>query len=219
MPCSSSLAWGMVSTLMVSRVSCSRFGSGQAARATVMETGVPGLPRRRSTASCRSMLTVDCSPMRVMKSLDRTPARWAGVFLSTRTTVRLPSRMAMTKPSPPNSPRVCSFISLKYFGSSTTECGSSVERTPEAAAYSISRRSSWAIRFSCTNPITSPSSNRAFQMVSTSLIWKSRVALPTVTVSWSLLASPLTITSATVRSTDSSAATTMALGSIRDGST
>ena len=68
--------------------------------------------------------------MRVMTSLERTPARCAGVFLSTRTTVRLPSRMAMTKPSPPNSPRVCSFISLKYFGSSTTECGSSVERTP-----------------------------------------------------------------------------------------
>ena len=56
-------------------------------------------------------------------------------------------------------------------------------------------------------------------MVSTSLISKSRVALPTVTVSLSLLASPLTITSATVRSTESSAATTMALGSMRVGST
>ncbi len=138
---------------MISRVSCNRRASGQAARETVMATLVAGLPRSRSTASCRSMLTVDCSSILVMTSLARTPARCAGVPLRTFTTVRLPSRMAMTNPSPPNSPRVWSFISLKKRGSSRTEWGSSVESMPFTAAYSISRRFLWATRCSWTKPM------------------------------------------------------------------
>ena len=113
------------------------------------------------------MLIVDCSSIFWMTSFAFTPARCAGVPFSTFTTVRFPSRIAMTKPSPPNSPRVWSFISLKNLGSSRTVCGSSVESMPFTAAYSISFRSLCATRCSWTNPIASPSTVRIFQIEST----------------------------------------------------
>jgi hypothetical protein len=204
---------------MFSRASVIRRASGQLARLIVMETFVPGLPRRRSTASCRSMLMVDCSSIFWITSLGLIPARCAGVFLRTRTTVRFPSRIWMTKPSPPNSPRVWSFISLKYFGSSRTVCGSSVDSIPFTAAYSISFSSLCATRCSWTKPIASPSTVRIFQIESTPEMSTSRWADPTVSVSLGDFASPVTITSATVFSTDSSADTTICFGSNRAGST
>ena len=68
-------------------------------------------PRSFDTASLRSMLTVDSSPIFTIWSSFLMPAREAGVLGSTRTTVRLLSFIWMTKPRPPNSPFVVSCIS------------------------------------------------------------------------------------------------------------
>ncbi len=165
------------------------------------------------------MLMVDCSSTREMTSLARIPERCAGVPFSTFMTVRFPSRMPMTKPRPPNSPRVCSRISLKCFGSSRTEWGSSVWSMPLAAAYSTSPRFLWATRWSCTKSMISASFCRKLKIETTSETSNSRVASPTVTLTLPVETSPSTITSATVFSTAPSEPASMDFGFTLRGST
>ncbi len=203
---------------MTSRTMASFLGSAPGLP-TVTLTRVPGFPRSRSTASWTSMLMVDCSSIREMTSLARMPERWAGVPFRTFMTVRLPSRIPMTKPSPPNSPRVCSRISLKCLGSRRTECGSRVWSMPLAAAYSTSPRFLWATRWSWTKSMISASFCRKLKMVPTPETSNSREASPTVTLTLPVLTSPSTMTSATVFSTAPSDPASIDFGSTLRGST
>ena len=58
------------------------------------------------------MDTVESASIWVITSPFLIPARQAGVFFSTFRTVSRSSIIEMTNPRPPNSPRVCTFISL-----------------------------------------------------------------------------------------------------------
>ena len=58
------------------------------------------------------MLTVESLSIWVMTSPFFTPPFQAGVFFRTLRTVSLSSIIEITKPRPPNSPRVWTFISL-----------------------------------------------------------------------------------------------------------
>ena len=145
-----------------------------------MTTFVPGWPRSLLTASFRSRFTVDCSSILMTWSFDLMPARAAGVSLMTRTTVSRLLSMRMTKPRPPNSPFVCSFISLKASGPRKTEWGSRVDSMPATAAYSMSLGLSVLSRCCCMKPKMSRRVNESFQRESTPLMSKSLVAVPTV---------------------------------------
>ncbi len=155
---------------MSARVSVIACGLSQPLRSTVMVTRESTGPRSFETASLRSMLTVDSSPIFLIWSSFLMPARNAGVLGSTFTTVRLPSFIWMTKPRPPNSPLVVSFISRYISGRSSTECGSSVESMPLTAAYSMSRVSSTGRMFFEMKSKTSLSVKDIFHSESTWLM-------------------------------------------------
>ena len=127
---------------MTARVSSKRLGFCQPfapSRTIHTVTFEPGAPRRRVTASSSGMLSVDSSSILTMRSCFLRPARAAGVPGIGRITVSCPSRIEITMPRPPNSPRVLE-LHLRYAsGVSSTECGSSVRSMPLTAAYSTSR--------------------------------------------------------------------------------
>ena len=203
---------------MISRVSTNLRASGQLLRCTQMVTFEPTGPRSLPTASSMGIDTVETSPMRVMTSYERRPARVAGVLSSGFITVSLPSRTEITMPRPPNSPLVEVFMSAKASGLSNTECGSSVERAPFTAAYSTARMSFCGGRCFSKKRKTS----RSLRLISHRLSTSSTVMIfcwPGTLIFTLPGPASSTQTSATWRSTSSRAATSMALGSMREGST
>ena len=107
------------------------------------------------------MLSVDSSLIFTMRSPRSSPSRVAGVFGIGRMIVRCPSRIEMTIPSPPNSPRVLICISSNTSGVSRSVCGSRVRSIPLTVVYSMSRSStSSPSRFSWRNPKHLPEATR-----------------------------------------------------------
>ena len=101
------------STLMTSRTSVTSKGSVWP-RTTVMVTSLSIGPRSISTAWSSVSPSTDSPSMWVMKSPVWMPARAAGVSSMGETTLTKPSSMVTWMPSPPNSPRVCSCMSLNW---------------------------------------------------------------------------------------------------------
>ena len=101
---------------MMSRSMVTSKGSSSPRR-TVTEIEVPTGPRIRSTASERSRPTIGSPSMWVIRSPASIPARKAGVSSIGETTLTTPFSMVTSMPSPPNSPRVCTCMSLKLSAS------------------------------------------------------------------------------------------------------
>ena len=74
-------------------------------------------PRIFSTAWLSVRPCTASSSRWVMMSLAMTPALAAGVSSIGATTLTSPSSMVTSMPRPPNSPRVCTCMSRKLFGS------------------------------------------------------------------------------------------------------
>ncbi len=101
-----------------------------AGRRTVTSTMEPGSPRSFFTASCMENFSVLRPSMRRMRSPERMPALKPGVSSIGDTTVRWPSFMEMTMPTPPKAPEV-SFFSSSYLDNSMYSLwGSSVLSMP-----------------------------------------------------------------------------------------
>ena len=102
---------------MVSRVSDTSNGSDRSLRLILRRTVELTGPRILSTAWFSVSPCTCSSSMWVMTSLARRPARAAGVSSIGVTTLTRPSSIVTSMPRPPNSPRVCTCMSRKLFGS------------------------------------------------------------------------------------------------------
>ena len=91
-------------------------GSSSPSRTTVITMSEPTGPRILSTASASVRPSTDSPSIWVMKSLASTPASAAGVSSMGETTFTKPFSMVTSIPRPPNSPRVCTFMSSKAVG-------------------------------------------------------------------------------------------------------
>ncbi len=102
---------------MTSRVSVTSIGFSAPLRMMVSLILVFTGPRIFSTAWLSVMPCTWSSSSLVMMSLASTPALAAGVSSIGATTLIRPSSMVTSMPRPPNSPRVCTCMSRKLFGS------------------------------------------------------------------------------------------------------
>ena len=97
---------------MVSRVSVRSIGSFTLLRRSEILIEVPTLPRIFSTASCRVSPCTGSPSSAKIRSPDCTPALAAGVSSIGDTTLITLFSMVTSMPSPPNSPRVWTCMSL-----------------------------------------------------------------------------------------------------------
>ena len=123
---------------MMSRTSFTSNGFCSPFRTIVIVIGVFGLPRILLTASSMVVPRVAFPSMRRMMSPLFMPALSAGVFSIGEMTVRAPSFMPTVIPRPPNSPFVCTCISLNAFSFKNPECASRLFKSPSMALSTIS---------------------------------------------------------------------------------
>jgi hypothetical protein len=115
---------------MWSRMMASSRGALKPSRMMVSSTRLPAGPRIRCSTSDRSIPCVLAPSMATSSSPARMPARAAGVSSMGATTTMPSPLRATSMPSPPNSPEVSIFISLKTSGGMKRVCGSNVSNIP-----------------------------------------------------------------------------------------